>query len=186
MSSGRIERITDNLEEDKYQLMNFLKGLFLFTLFIPLPSMAQEKIEFDILFGNYRNDHSKKEFHLSERHWTLSNDTLIRIEDHDNTRYSDTLALIGAEVKAIENFIEKNQLNENLNKDLKNGQLNKWGHEIIIKSSIRLQGTAYQFDLVANSTTAIVEDSDAMRMYNLEELLIELISIKKIVTSFHC
>ncbi|MFT4601775.1 MAG: hypothetical protein ACI857_001958 [Arenicella sp.] len=176
MSSGQIKKTIANsvLEEDKGQQMNLIKGFLLITLFAPLLSSAQEKIEFDILFGNYRNDHNKKEFHLRERHWTLSHDTLIRINDHDNMRYTDTLLLKNSDIKSIVSFIEDKQLNKNINKDLKNGHLNKWGHEIKIRSSIILQDKSYKLDLVGNSTSVIMEDLDAQKMYKLEELLIEV------------
>ncbi|MEZ4935999.1 MAG: hypothetical protein R2799_00235 [Crocinitomicaceae bacterium] len=43
-----------------------------------------QQLKFDILYGNYHNDHYEKKFHVQERRWVLDNDQLsYSIDAHD-------------------------------------------------------------------------------------------------------
>lgn len=155
--------------------MKHIQRFVIIILFIPCLAMSQEKIEFEILFGNYVNDHYKKEFHLKERKWALKNGKLAYLFDIHNERNSDTITLKSTDIQSILVFIKENDLKKSIAKNLKKDFLDKEGLTEIIKGNIKIKNENFNFNLKANSPFILDKDSDAQKLKKLEALLYKII-----------
>ena len=84
--------------------MKLFAGFLLITIFIPRLIMAQERIEFNLVFGSYINDSFKKEFHAEERKWIFEENKLTYFIDAHNKTYSDTIILKSLDIQSIINY----------------------------------------------------------------------------------
>ena len=138
-------------------------------------ALSQNKVEFDILFGSYENDHYTKTFKAEERHWVLKNSVLSYSIDANNTTYLDTITLSDSSINRIINQINKTKINPLISKKLKSDIFEKEGWKLIIKGNIAYKNEKYQFSISANSPLLLEDDSDTKQIKALETLLYQLI-----------
>lgn len=155
-------------------------NLFYFKIILLLcclhfQASAQKKIEFELTFGSYTNDHANRTFHAQERKWILKNETLIYFIDAHNKRYSDTLKLKASQTDSLIKAINKNELTVSIKKDLSDKTFDKYEWTGNIIGHLNLNGKASDFNIKANSMSMLDEDPDAKRLKKIEELLYKII-----------
>jgi len=155
--------------------MKFILGFILIPLFIPYPTMTQEGIEFNIVFGKYFNDHYKKEFKSVERKWILKDGRLTYFIDANNTRYSDSILLNKSDIQSITRLLNDSKLDNSIIKDMSKNYLNKMGQHAVIKGNIYFENKDFEFNIKANSESILDKDLDAQRLKKIEDLLYKII-----------
>jgi len=138
--------------------------------------LSQKKIEFEITYGVYINDHPNRTFDAQERKWILKNEKLIYFIDAHNKRYSDTLKLKKSELDSIINCVKENKLTGSIKKDLSKDYMDKYEWTGSINGHLSLNGKAADFNIKANSSSELDEDPDSKRLKKLEDLLYEIIA----------
>ena len=109
-----------------------MKNTFTIVSLLFLLNSFGQNLNFEILFGNYANDHFEKKFHVQERKWVLDNDQLSYSIDEHDTRYADTLTLTKEEQKRISDYVLKEGLNQNIEEEIEKDSeeyddlYNKW------------------------------------------------------------
>jgi hypothetical protein len=155
--------------------MKLSQLLFALIFLIPNLGLGQEKIEFDLVFGSYMNNHYQKEFHTAERQWMLKSDELIYSIDAHGTRYADTLSLNQQDLNLIRKRLEENKLHQSIIKDLSVDYLEKQEWIVSIKGSISIQDKIIQIDIKANGPSILENDLDAEKLNQFEALLYRII-----------
>jgi len=136
---------------------------------------AQKKIEFEITFGNYTNDHATRKFYSQERKWILKKEKLIYFIDAHDKRYSDTLKLKTNEVDSLIKIINENKLSVSVKKDLSDKTFDKYEWTGNIIGHLNLNGKVAHLNIKANSMSVLDKDADVKRLKKLEELLYKII-----------
>ncbi len=135
---------------------------------------SQKKIEFEITYGAYTNDHSNRTFHSNERKWVLKKEKLIYFIDAHDKRYSDTIKLKNDELDSLIKFVNENKLSQTIKKDLDKDFLDKYEFTATITGFFNLDAKRSDLNIKANSLSALDEDVDATRLKKLEELLYKI------------
>lgn len=156
-----------------------LFNIALLSFCLHFSSVSQKKLEFEILFGTYTNDHYNRKFDMSERKWILKKETLIYFVDAHNKRYSDTLNLEASDMDSIIKYIKENKLTTSIIKNLDKAYLDKFDWTANISGKINLNGKNSTFSIRTNSSTVLDEDEDIKRLRKLEEMLYKIIEDKK-------
>ncbi len=142
-------------------------------------SVGQKKLQFEILYGTYTNDHYNRKFYAAERKWILKKETLIYFIDAHNKRYSDTIKLKSSAIDSIIKCIKENELTTSIIKDLSKGYLDKYEWTANISGKISLNGQNATFSIKTNSSSVFEEDKDAVKLKKLEEMLNRIVDDKK-------
>ncbi|MBL7911820.1 MAG: hypothetical protein JNJ41_12250 [Bacteroidia bacterium] len=153
--------------------------IFLFTFSLHFSSVGQKKIQFEILYGTYTNDHYNRKFYAAERKWIVKRETLIYFIDAHDTRYSDTIKLKSRDIDSIIKCIKDNELTTSIIKDLSKGYLDKYEWTANISGQISLNGQNATFSIKTNSSSVFEEDKDVLRLKKLEETLYKIVEVKK-------
>ncbi len=160
--------------------MNFLSCKIILLIFcLHYSSLAQKKVEFEILYGTYTNDHYNRTFYAQERKWILKSEMLIYFIDATNTRFSDTLKLNTNDMDSIVKCINDNKLTISIIKNLEIGYLDKYEWTANIIGEIKLNDQKATFGIKTNSSTALDTDEDAERLMKLEGILYQIIDNHK-------
>ncbi|MDX2174425.1 MAG: hypothetical protein SFY56_15085 [Bacteroidota bacterium] len=153
--------------------------IILFSFLLNYSSVSQKKLDIDIVFGVYVDDHNERTFKAEERNWILKNKVLVYHIDAHNKRYSDTLKMNAEDINTIIKLIEENKLIATINKDLTKDFLDKNGWSSQIKGKIvygNKQGTQ---TIKSNSSTALEEDKEYNNLKKLEDLFYQIIETKR-------
>ncbi len=151
-----------------------MSNIFLIFLF-PGIIIAQQKLEVNLTYGTYINDHAERKFDTKERTWNLKGKFLEYSIDAHGKQYTDTLKLTEKEIKEITNFLSKNKLIHAVDKELKAEYLNKYEYSENIKGNLNLNGEAVQIHIKTNSRKLIKEDIDGKQLYALEQLFYQIV-----------
>lgn len=155
--------------------LKYFKILVLTFFFIPILASTQDKVEFDILFGSYINDHYNKTFKAEERHWIFQEGKLISFVDAHNTQYSDSITLTNSDVDLITKYVIENNLNKSLTKDLSNNLIKGRDWTLVIKGDIKINDINSNFKLDADSPSILEKNRYAIKLKELEYLLYDIV-----------
>ncbi len=153
---------------------NFLDFKLIAFICLHFSLFSQKKIEFEITYGSYTNDHANRTFHAQERKWILKKEKLIYFIDAHDKRYSDTLKLKKDELDSLIKFVNENKLPQTIKKDLDKDFLDKYEFTTTITGFLDLDAKRSDLNIKANSSSALDEDVDATRLKKLEELLYKI------------
>lgn len=147
----------------------------IFIILFPSVIIAQHKLEVNLVYGIYINDHAERKFDTKERAWKLKGKFLEYWIDAHNIQYTNSINLTEREIKKISNFISKNKLIQTIDKELKGKYLNKYGYGERIKGTLNLNDEEALINIKTNSQKLIKEDIDGKRFYALEQLFYQIV-----------
>lgn len=153
--------------------------VILFSCLFNYEDQAQKKVEVDIFFGVYIDDHNERTFKSEERSWVLKNKILIYHIDAHDKRYSDTLKMNAKDMDTILKVVDGNKLTNTINKDLSKDFLDKYGWTSHTKGKISYGSKLGIYSIKSNSSTALEEDNDYQKLKKLEDVFYQIIETKR-------
>ncbi|MCB0477196.1 MAG: hypothetical protein KDC84_03480 [Crocinitomicaceae bacterium] len=148
-----------------------MKNTFTIVSLLFLLNSFGQNLNFEILFGNYANDHFEKKFHVQERKWVLDNDQLSYSIDEHDTRYADTLTLTKEEQKRISDYVLKEGLNQNIEEEIEKDYLKGEGTKGVIKGFIQINSTKNTISLIGEALFLVVDTPNGKKLKELENIL---------------
>jgi len=141
--------------------------------------LHKKKLEFEIVFDVYIDDHYNRTFKADERKWILKKQNLIYQIDAHNKRYADTLKLFTKDIDTLVKLVKENNFLNIIKKNLSKDYLDKYEWTATTIGKIYCNNKLANFNVKSNSSSALDEDKDYKNLKKLEDKLYQIIATYK-------